>query len=132
MAEEADLERLKRGFELYNKGDYDALREFVSPDVVYERAGGLPPLYGWDAMRANLEPDAFESQRVEVLDVTVEGDQVLMCVRSTVVGAGSGLELTLDGWLVWTLEDGLVVRMQTFQDEAEAKRQFGLGQNASP
>src|SRR3954471_14441748 len=43
---EADVERLKRGFELYNAEDFDALREFISPDIVVERVGELPPLEG--------------------------------------------------------------------------------------
>src|SRR4051794_10692233 len=57
---EADMERMKRGFDLYNAGDYDALSEFIAPDVVMERLGEMSRVEGWDAFRAFQEPDAFE------------------------------------------------------------------------
>jgi ketosteroid isomerase-like protein len=128
---EADVERMKRGFELFNEEDYDALREFISADVVVERAGGLPPLRGWEAFRALQEPDAFEWQRIYPVDWTINGDKVLLKVRMVSKGAGSGLELEVQGWMVWTVRDGIVVHIVNSTDEAEARAAAGLGQNDS-
>ena len=38
------------------------------------------------ALRAWMEPDAFEEQRVEALDFKVQGDKVLVLVRDWVEG----------------------------------------------
>jgi ketosteroid isomerase-like protein len=129
---EADVERMQRGFTLYNEGDWDALREFIADDIVVERAGELPPLHGWDAFRQLLEPDAFEWQRMYPQDWTINCDKVVLRVRMHARGAASGLELDILGWQVWTVSDGVVVRIQAFTDEADARRAAGLGQNASP
>jgi ketosteroid isomerase-like protein len=123
---EADIERMKRGFELYNARDYQALREFVAPDVVIERVGGLPPVHGFEALVALQEPDAFEWQHLHAVDWTINGDRGLVRVRIHAKGAGSGVELDVEGWQVYTLRDGLVVRMQNFLEEADARAAAGL------
>ena len=129
---EADVERMKRGFELYNAEEWDALDEYISQDVVVERAGGLPPLYGWDAFRQLQEPDAFAWQRMYPLDWEINGNRALLRVRMHAMGAASGLELELIGWQVWTVRDGLVARIQAFDNEPDARAAAGLGQNDSP
>jgi hypothetical protein len=125
---DADIERMKVGFERFNAEDWDGLREFVSPDVVIERVGEMPPIHGWEGLRQMLEPDAFAWQRLYPLSWEINGDKALLRVRIHSQGAASGLELDLEGWQVWTVHDGLVVRMQNFQlgEEAEARAAAGL------
>jgi ketosteroid isomerase-like protein len=118
---EADIERMKEGFALFNAGDFDALREFVSADVVVERTGNMPPLRGWEAFRAMQEPDAFEWQTIEPLEWTVNGDKALLHVLIRSKGAMSGMVLEQDGWMVWTVEDHVVVRIQAFTDAQDAR-----------
>ena len=125
-------DRLARGFELYNAGEFDALREFIHPDVIVERAGELPPLHGWEAFRELQEPDAFEWQRLHALSLEISGEKALVHVRMHARGAGSGLELDVYSWQVWTIRDGLVARIQTFTDESDARVAAGLGKNDSP
>lgn len=129
---EADIERMKEGFARYNAEDWDGLREFVSPDVVIERVGELAPIQGWDGMRQMLEPDAFAWQRLHPLAWEINGDKALLHVRIRAQGAGSGLELDTEGWQVWTVRDGLVVRMQGFLagEEAEARAAAGLADDS--
>jgi ketosteroid isomerase-like protein len=127
-----DIERMKRGFALYNEGDFDGLREFIAPDIVMERVGDLPPVQGWEAFRALQDPDAFAWQRAYPLDWTINGDRALLRLRIHAQGAASGVELDTIGWQVWTLRDGLAVRVQVFTDEADARAAAGLGQNDPP
>jgi ketosteroid isomerase-like protein len=128
---EADIERMREGFRLFNEGSFDALREFVSPDVVVERTGNLPPLQGWEAFRAMQEPDAFEWQTIEPLDWTISGDNVLLHVLIRSKGALSGMVLEQEGWLVWTVANHVVVRIQAFTTGPAASEAAGLGQNDS-
>ena len=123
---EADIERMQRAFDLYNAGEADALREFVSPDIVVERVGDLPTLHGWEAFRALQEPDAFAWQRIYPIDWVVNGDRALIRARFQAEGAASGVELDVTGWLVLTRRDGLVVRLQNFLDEGDARAAAGL------
>ena len=118
-----DLERLTRGFELYNAGHFDAVMNELAPDVVLER-DRLPPLQGRDAVRENWEPDAFEWQRIEPGSWEAQGDKVLAPITVRSKGAGSSIELELSGWMVVTFENGLAVHMLMTRDEARARQLF--------
>jgi ketosteroid isomerase-like protein len=123
---DSDIERMKEGFALFNAGQFDALRDFVAPDVRVERTGNLPPVQGWEAFRALQEPDAFEWQTIEPVDWTINGERVLLHVLIRSKGAMSGMVLEQDGWMVWTVVDHVVVRIQAFTDADEAGRAAGL------
>jgi ketosteroid isomerase-like protein len=118
---EEDLARLKRGFELYNEGNYDGLEGLISPDVVVERVGAQPPIKGWPAFRAFQEPDAFAWQRLDPLEWTVNGQKVLIRLHVRAKGAASGVELDITGWMVWTIRDGVGVHLLNTTDEREAR-----------
>jgi hypothetical protein len=76
-----------------------------------------------------MEPDAFESQVIEPREFRVAGNKILVWQHTRSRGAGSGIEMVLDMWAVWTLDDaGLVRRVQAFlpHEEANALRAAGL------
>jgi ketosteroid isomerase-like protein len=119
------IEFIRRAADALNRGDFDAAIEMADPEVVYVRPGGLPELRGADAVREWMEPDAFESQRIELLSIHVEGKMVLTRQRTTARGAGSGLEMEVDSLTVWTFdEQGKVTRAEVFtvSDEDAARR----------
>jgi ketosteroid isomerase-like protein len=119
------IDLLRRSNEAINRGDFDAAVEMADPEIVVVRPGGLPELRGADAVRAWMEPDAFESQTYQLLDHEVEGNRVLTRQRTVARGAGSGIEMEIDSLTVWTFNDrGKVVRVETFpeQDEEAARR----------
>ncbi|HEY3192945.1 MAG TPA: nuclear transport factor 2 family protein [Solirubrobacterales bacterium] len=68
------IELLRRNNEALNRGDFDAVIERGHPDIVFVQPGGLPVLRGMEAVRAWMEPDAFEGKvtRVEVFTVNEE------------------------------------------------------------
>jgi ketosteroid isomerase-like protein len=120
------IELMQREFETYNRGDYDRLRQFIADDVIVERVGELPTIRGWDAFRQMLEPDAFEWQRIYPRNWEINGDKVLLHVNLHAKGAGSGIEMDIDAWMVWTVADGIVTRIASFTDEASARAAAGL------
>jgi ketosteroid isomerase-like protein len=114
------IELLRRNNEALNRGDFDAVIERAHPDIVFVRPGGLPELRGTEAVRAWMEPDAFESQRVEMQSCEVEGNRVLTRQRTTAQGAGSGIEMGIDSLIVWTFnEGGKVTRVEVFTAHEE-------------
>jgi limonene-1,2-epoxide hydrolase len=119
------IEGLQRNNAALNRGEFDAAIELAAPDIVLVRPGGLPEVHGIEAVRAWLEPDAFESQQLELLDPEAVGNRVLTRQRLSARGAGSGIEMAIEGLSIWTFnEDGKVARVETFalDEEDEARR----------
>ena len=119
------IQRLRRAYELFSAEEFDAAVEIADPDVVFARPGGQSELTGSDALRAWMEPDAFESQVIAPEDFQVAENRVLVLQHVTARGAGSGIELDIRSWTLWTFnDDGKVTRMQFFlpDEEDEARR----------
>jgi hypothetical protein len=59
----------------------------------------------------------------------VKGNTVLVRQHSRARGTGSGIELDLENWVLWTLDgDGLATRLEAFlpHQDAEAFEAAGL------
>jgi hypothetical protein len=72
-----------------------------------------------------MEPDAFESQVSEPIDIEITGNRALIRQLTRARGAGSGIEVEVKSWAVWTFDDdGRVTRMENFleHEENEARR----------
>ena len=125
VSEDQLIERLRRTYELFNAEDFDAAIEMAHPDIVFARPGGQSDLRGEDALRAWMEPDAFESQLIEPQEFEVAGNRVLVRQHATARGAVSGIEVEIESWTLWTFDnDGKVTRMEFFlpHEEDEARR----------
>ena len=131
MTDEKMIAVLRRFHDAFNRGDVEAVVQLVHPDFELVRPGGQSSIKGVAAMREWMEPDAFEEQRIEPLDFRVKGDKVLVRAHVTGRGAGSGIEIDVVGYAVWTLDDhGLVKEVQGFlpHQEAEALEAAGLSE----
>jgi SnoaL-like domain len=114
--------RVRRGYDAYSRGDFDAAMERTHPEIELIPAGGQPSIRGAAALRAWMEPDAFESQVIEPLEIRLNGSKVLIHQHSTIRGAGSGIEADFLTWSVWTLdEEGRTRRIEIYLDHEEAK-----------
>lgn len=124
------IERLRRVYENFNAEEFDAAIELAHPDIVFVRTGAQSELKGADALREWMEPDAFESQIIEPETFETAGNRVLVRQHSTARGAGSGIEVEIDSWTLWTFdENGKVTRMQFFlpDEEDQARRALREG-----
>jgi hypothetical protein len=78
-----------------------------------------------------MEPDAFESQQLQLREFRVQGNKVLGRLHARARGAGSGIEMELESWVLWTFDDdGLVTRAEFFlpHQDAEAVEAAGLSE----
>jgi hypothetical protein len=74
-----------------------------------------------------MEPDAFASQRGEAREFTAVGDRVVVEAHAWLTGASSGIELEVDFWSVWWVDDGgLVTRCEVFLEREPALDAAGL------
>ncbi len=130
-----NIARLRRAYAAFSRGDFDAaMAEGVHPEIEYVPGTVQSPIGGADALRAWMEPDAFESQTVELLSIEPAGRRMLVHQRVTARGTSSGIELDVRTWAVWEMDDdGLAIRFEIFQetDEAAARRAAGLDPEAA-
>ncbi len=113
---------LRRAYEAFSQGDFDTAIELAHPEIELIRPGGQLPMRGAPAMRAWMEPDALEDQRIEPREFRCNGDRVLVRQHTRARGAESGIELDVDTWVVWTFDDdGLARRAESFLIHQEAK-----------
>jgi ketosteroid isomerase-like protein len=125
LTQEQMIERLRRTYELFNAEDFDAAIEMAHPDIVFVRSGEQSEVRGADAVRAWMEPDAFESQSIEPEEFEAAGSRVLVRQHATARGAVSGIEVEIESWTLWTFDDdGKATRMEFFlpHQEDEARR----------
>ena len=105
--------------------------EMAHPEIEFVSPMSQSRLRGADALRAWMEPDAFEEQQIQPREIRIQGNKVLIRVHARARGAGSGVELDVDMWSVWTLDDdGLVTRIESFlvHQENEALEAAGLSE----
>src|SRR4051812_31218857 len=90
MSEE-NIELIRAVYDAYNRRDFDALPKPLHPDIEVIPSGDQAPIIGAARVRAWMEPDAFESQVIEPLDLRASADKVLVRARTKIRGAGSGI-----------------------------------------
>jgi ketosteroid isomerase-like protein len=125
------ISSLRRAYEAFNRGDFDTAIEVAHPEIEFFPPGDQAPLRGADAFRAWMEPDAFESQQLQPREFRVQGNHVLVRQHARARGAGSGIEVELETWVLWAFDDdGLVTRVESFlpHQDAEALEAAGLSE----
>ena len=100
--------------------DLEWLEPPESPDrnVVTGREKALGALMMWLA--------SWASHETELRGISEHGDKAIVDYRQRAVGAGSGLEVEGDLFMVWTVHDGIATRMAMFTSRAEAEADAGI------
>lgn len=134
MAED-NLEIARRGFEAFNRRDWDGVAELFDPEVEWHDPPDMPGggvhrgreamLRRWDELADllpgfHVDPEAFFEA----------GDQVVVFVRSGGRGSSSGVPVSRQLAQTFTIRDGLVVKVTTSADRASALKAAGIEQRA--
>jgi uncharacterized protein len=132
-----NVELVQRLSGAFNSRDLDALLEVIDPAVEWIpiMAALEGRVYrGHDGIRRWIEDlsadwELFETHQEEFREI---GDRVLVFGRWRARARGSGVELQTQPatWLI-DLEDGRIVRLQTFTDRTEALEAAGLRADGS-
>jgi ketosteroid isomerase-like protein len=121
----ADL--VREGMAAWSGGDLDATLALIDPDIVWRPVTawpGIQPEYRghagvrrfWDAFRDPWETITLEADEVRELDER----NVLTRSHFRARGRASGVTTEAVLHTVWTLEDGKLVRFESFTDEQAA------------
>jgi ketosteroid isomerase-like protein len=127
-----NVETVRRGYEAFNRGDYDEMVADIAPDCEYIPTGAIPGLGG--VVRGVEEykrflgwlSDVFDDTRLEPNEFIDAGNQVLGGFTVSGRGRQSGVETSWTIWQVWTLRDGKLVHGQGFTSREEALEAAGL------
>jgi ketosteroid isomerase-like protein len=124
---QSNVDLVRTLFETYSRGDYAAAAACLAPGVVYE-VGQEVPAYGPDEVRAMWERwdsawDDMETVPEEFIDA---GDHVVVTVRYSARGRGSGIEYDERLFDVYTVRDGECVRKLEFKRRSEALAATGI------
>ena len=118
------VELVRRLDEAANRLDFDAAVSFYAPDAVWEgRASGMTfegrtAIRGfWEDMTVAYEEFAWRSE--EILDLGNGACFAVACASGRPVGSTGWVELRLAIVAVW--EEGLIVRVTTYDDPDEAR-----------
>jgi uncharacterized protein len=104
----------------------EAALEFVDPEFEVTTPRSLasePDTYrGHDGIRRYFASfgDAMDDVRLEGREFTSVGDKVLAETTLHARGRTTGLATEQHAFLVWTLRNGMLTRLEAFPDEAQA------------
>jgi ketosteroid isomerase-like protein len=122
---------LRAFYEALNRGDWDAAKTRLSPDLEWEpdrRHPSAGTFRGPDGMRRFLEEmDApFEHTVIEVEDILAGGDKLVGLLRIRRRPRGSSAEVDIRIGEVWTVRDGQLVHGEGFRQRERALEAAGL------
>jgi ketosteroid isomerase-like protein len=132
------VEVVLRGYEAFNRGDIEGSLTTIHPEIVWHTyivpGPGGGTYHGHDGVR-QLWSDArnifgnFRNEPERIIDVPP--DRVVAFVRVCGTGKESGIPVEARIAHVLTFRDGLPVRVQSYEDRAEALRAAGVDARSS-
>jgi uncharacterized protein len=124
-----NVEPVRRFFEAIRRGDLAEALACLAPDVEYE-VGQELPMRGRDAVRAMWERWGSDWENYKLLpeEFIDAGDHVVVTVRCSGRGRGSGVEVDDRTFDVYTVRDGKCVRKLEFKVRSEALEAAGLSE----
>jgi ketosteroid isomerase-like protein len=108
----------RAGPELYDEHVMLVLREDFPDTGVYV---GMAEVRGY--MRRFLED--WTDAVIEAGEIVEEGDSVLVAVRQRATGSGSGAQVDMRYWQLWTFRGPKVIRIESIKDRADALEEVG-------
>jgi uncharacterized protein len=132
---EANVERARRGYEAFGKGNVQAVLDFLSPEIVCHSRPSHPEqevFYGHEGFANLVARDFFEifgeTVRVEPRDFIDADDYVVVPVR--IVGAHPQTGIDLEDHLVhvWKFREEKAVELRPYDELSEALEALGLSE----
>jgi ketosteroid isomerase-like protein len=131
MAKE-NVEALARGYERFREtGEF--LDELFDPEFVWDMSTfrGWPEAQTYAGVEGAREfmanwVDAWDDWELEVEALHDAGDSVVAIIRQRGRAKSTGLPVDMSFAQVWTFRGGKQIRMQAYDDPAEALRAHGI------
>jgi uncharacterized protein len=123
--ENENVELVRRGLEAMNRRDFDAVMALVDPEVVAHipvEMANEGTYRGRDEFRTMMETwlEPWDEYRAEPHEFIARGDAVVVPLRQSARGKGSGVEVEMEAAFVMTARGGRLVAWRLYADPAEA------------
>jgi ketosteroid isomerase-like protein len=122
-----NVELVRRAFDAYAQGGFDALSDFWTNDINYRAVEGAlddrGPMHSKDAVLAYAQDwlDLFDDFKIEPLELIDAGaDQVVAVVRNSGRAKLSGVEADLTYAVLYTIRDGKIARVREYWTKEQA------------
>ncbi|MGH2924118.1 MAG: nuclear transport factor 2 family protein [Solirubrobacterales bacterium] len=117
---------VRASYEAVNRGNVEAAMEALTPDAEWHESGALPEPdvhRGRDAIAAFLTDflAQWESFDQEIVEVSESGDKVGVFIHLTATGRGSSIPVDARYAHIWTMRDGLAIRVDAYYEESNAR-----------
>ena len=116
---ESNVEIVRRAYEAWNRGDFDAAAAVLDPEIEWQMPANIPDAgtyRGPEEVRRRLEEflEVWDEFTVTVEELIDEGNRVIARIRYGGLGSGSGIEVqgASADTHVWTLRGGRAVRLE--------------------
>jgi uncharacterized protein len=131
-----NVEAVRRSFELWLGGDFDAWLATIDPDVGWDiSTHPLPDVPNYGRGRDALVTDmlatyvsGWTDYSVELKELVDAGDHVVAVLHETAMMRETGVPLDRDLVQVWTVRDGRSTFLRVFRTKAEALEAAGLSE----
>jgi len=119
------VELLKGSYAALNRRDIDGTLEVLDADAKWVEHSDLPEAgsyEGRETIRAFLEQflDSWDEFEQQIEEVHVEEDCVLLFIRLTASGRGSGIDVQSRYAHLWIMRDDRAVRVDAYYDRDSA------------
>ena len=135
MNESDNVAVVRRFVDAFNRLDIDAALADADPDIVLKEwveAPGAQAYHGCDGVRAAISNwfETWEWMQVEIKDITEVSDVcVLVTLYQRAKGTGSGIEVDLTTYNVYSFRDGKVKELALYMERDAALEAAGLTPN---
>jgi ketosteroid isomerase-like protein len=131
MSEE-NVELVRRGYEAFNRRDFDAALAIADDSITWRPLISVET----DFLEGKEEIRAAWTSAAESLDVHVEVEELIPVGDASVVavatwtghGSASGTPVGATAAQVFTIEDGVVLTVESYAGKAEALKAAGLSE----
>lgn len=122
---ENQAELIERALEPFNRGDPEALREFIHPDFVLHDLDALPDagtFRGFDGIRDWMEEiqERFETFKLESVSYEEVGDLLVADTIARGKGRSTGIEVETRFTVVWGVRDGKIAYHKGYAKREQA------------
>lgn len=119
------VELLKGSYAALNRRDIDGTLEVLDADAKWVEHSDLPEAgsyEGRETIRAFLEQflDSWDEFEQQIEEIHVEEDCVLLFIRLTASGRGSGIDVQSRYAHLWIMRDDRAVRVDAYYDRDSA------------
>jgi ketosteroid isomerase-like protein len=116
---------IRESYEALNQGQFDWMADHLPPDFeLVPTAGSGIPFVGSEGISRWFDElaEAWTTIRTDVEEVVDFGDRVVVLGRIRNRGRGSGIEVDVVAAHLWTVENGVPIRVELIGDREEALR----------